>query len=424
MGNYIRPRGTLDLYENQARIYQTILNVCQRVVHRYGFQMIQTPTFESSALFNRTTGESSDIVTKEMYRFLDKGGRDLSLRPEGTAGVIRAVIENKLYATADLPLKVYYSGSFFRYERPQAGRYREFSQFGVEVIGTRHYFDDVETILMICDILKELQLNDYVVKINSFGDANCRKKYRDVLKDYFMPFQDQLCEDCKKRLEPNPLRILDCKIDKEFFLKQKDIPTAISVLDETSHQTYEEIQKILTAEKIPFVIDHQLVRGLDYYTGLIYEIEIHDSQNKAYTIGGGGHYSNLMKELGGPDYSCVGFGLGMNRLALLLQDRFGLNAYDLKMDIYVMPFSSNMQSIAFQWAHQLRNAGYSVCVETQNKSVAAMFKYASKHQFRYAVIFGEDEYQNQQVSVKDLTLQKQEVIALDQLIPYFKEAFK
>ena len=187
--NYIRPRGTLDLYENQAQIYQTIIQTCQKIAQLYGYQMIQTPMFESTTLFSRTTGESSDIVTKEMYQFLDKGGRDFSLRPEGTAGVIRAVIENKLYATRDLPLKYDYVGSFFRYERPQAGRYREFMQFGVEVIGTRSYLDDVETILMISDILKELHLDQYVVKINSFGNASCRKQYRNVLKDYFLPFQ-------------------------------------------------------------------------------------------------------------------------------------------------------------------------------------------------------------------------------------------
>lgn len=424
MPNYIRPRGTLDLYENQAQIYQTIIQTCQKIAQLYGYQMIQTPMFESTTLFSRTTGESSDIVTKEMYQFLDKGGRDFSLRPEGTAGVIRAVIENKLYATRDLPLKYDYVGSFFRYERPQAGRYREFMQFGVEVIGTRSYLDDVETILMISDILKKLHLDQYVVKINSFGNASCRKQYRDVLKDYFLPFQNQLCEDCQKRLQTNPLRILDCKVDKDFFLKQKDIPTALSVLDESSSQIFEETKKILKAQQIPFVVDSQLVRGLDYYTGLIFEIEIHGKDGKVYTIGGGGHYSDLMKELGGPDLECVGFGLGINRLALLLEEKFGLEAYALKKEIYVLTLDDSLKSIAMQWSHQLRQAGFYVTMETQHKSGSSMFKYAAKHQFHYAVIFGEDELKNQQVAIKDLKLQKQEVISLDEMIPYFKEVLK
>lgn len=423
MANYIRPRGTLDIYEKQAAIFQKIENACKKIARNYHYKMIQTPTFESTALFARSSGEGSDIVSKEMYSFKDKGEREISLRPEGTAGAIRAIIENKLYATMDLPLKYYYLGSFFRYERPQAGRYREFSQFGVEIVGTNSYLDDVEVIVFATKVLKELNLNDYVVKINSFGNSTCRSHYRDILKDYFSQFANDLCEDCQKRLQVNPLRILDCKIDKEFFLS-KDIPTAISALDESSKNDFIEVQKLLESENIPFVIDHKLVRGLDYYTGLIFEIDIQTKDQKVYTIGGGGHYSNLVKELGGPDLSCVGFGLGVNRLALILEERFGSDAFDEKADIYVMSLSSTCTLKAFQIANHMRDLGYRVVMENQKKSVSSMFKYASKHQFAYAFILGEDELNKEAINIKNLKTQTQHTIAIKDVDVFMKEALQ
>lgn len=419
MASYIRQRGTLDIYETQGTIYQKIEQACKKVASKYNYKLIQTPMFESTALYTRSTGESSDIVTKEMYSFLDKGGRDISLRPEGTAGVIRAVIENKLYATNDLPLKYFYLGSFFRYERPQAGRYREFMQFGVEVVGSNSYLDDVESICLLADILKEVGISDYKVKINSFGNTDCRLKYRDVLKDYFAQYVDSLCGDCKNRLQVNPLRILDCKIDKDFFMS-KDIPTSISSLDEKSKEEFDKVQELLTKANIPFEIDNRLVRGLDYYTGIIFEFDITSSDGKTYTIGGGGRYSNLVKELGGPDLNCVGFGLGVNRLSLILEDKFGLDSFKQKAQIYVMPLSEICIDKAFEITRNLRDADYSVVMENTKKSVSSMFKYASRQQFNFAIIIGEDELNNNVVNVKNLYTQEQVSVSLDKLIEFLR----
>ncbi len=419
MASYIRQRGTLDIYETQGAIYQKIEQACKKVASKYNYKLIQTPMFESTALYTRSTGESSDIVTKEMYSFLDKGGRDISLRPEGTAGVIRAVIENKLYATNDLPLKYFYLGSFFRYERPQAGRYREFMQFGVEVVGSNSYLDDVESICLLADILKEVGISDYKVKINSFGNTDCRLKYRDVLKDYFAQYVDSLCGDCKNRLQVNPLRILDCKIDKDFFMS-KDIPTSISSLDEKSKEEFDKVQELLTKANIPFEIDNRLVRGLDYYTGIIFEFDITSSDGKTYTIGGGGRYSNLVKELGGPDLNCVGFGLGVNRLSLILEDKFGLDSFKQKAQIYVMPLSEICIDKAFEITRSLRDADCSVVMENTKKSVSSMFKYASRQQFNFAIIIGEDELNNNVVNVKNLYTQEQVSVSLDKLIEFLR----
>ena len=419
MASYIRQRGTLDIYETHGTIYQKIEQACKKVASKYNYKLIQTPMFESTALYTRSTGESSDIVTKEMYSFLDKGGRDISLRPEGTAGVIRAVIENKLYATNDLPLKYFYLGSFFRYERPQAGRYREFMQFGVEVVGSNSYLDDVESICLLADILKEVGISDYKVKINSFGNTDCRLKYRDVLKDYFAQYVDSLCGDCKNRLQVNPLRILDCKIDKDFFMS-KDIPTSISSLDEKSKEEFDKVQELLTKANIPFEIDNRLVRGLDYYTGIIFEFDITSSDGKTYTIGGGGRYSNLVKELGGPDLNCVGFGLGVNRLSLILEDKFGLDSFKQKAQIYVMPLSEICIDKAFEITRSLRDADCSVVMENTKKSVSSMFKYASRQQFNFAIIIGEDELNNNVVNVKNLYTQEQVSVSLDKLIEFLR----
>ncbi len=415
MANYTRCRGTLDIYDKQASLIQKVERACQKIAHQFHYSYIQTPMFESSELFTRSSGETSDIVTKEMYTFLDKGNRSITLRPEGTAGVIRAIIENKLYATNDLPLKYYYSGSFFRYERPQAGRYREFMQFGVEVVGTQSYLDDVETILFIVAILKELNLNEYTIKMNSFGNEICKNRYRDTLKNYFWQFKEQLCEDCQTRLQVNPLRVLDCKVDHDFF-KTKEIPTAVSCLDAQAQEEFALVQKILTQQKVPYIVDHQLVRGLDYYTGLIFEIDIQAVDGKVYTIGGGGHYSNLVKELGGPDLSCVGFGLGINRLALILQEQYQDKSMDTTPSIYIMPLCEDAIFIAMDMAKQLREHDYVVTIENGKKSVSSMFKYASKKQFSYAIVIGENEINAKKVNLKNMQTQQQEMVAVDEVL--------
>ena len=415
MAKFIRQRGTIDIYDVEALLYKRVLNACQNQAKLFNYTPITTPTFESTSLFTRSTGETSDIVTKEMYDFKDKSGRDITLRPEGTAGVIRAIVENKLYAINDLPLRYYYHGSFFRYERAQFGRYREFMQFGVEVVGSNSYLDDVQTVLLVTSILKELNIKDYKVRINTFGNVNCRNAHRDNVKNFFASHIDNLCEDCKNRFEKNPLRILDCKVDKEY-IEKLEIPVSLDSLDEENRLVFNKIVDILKDNNVNYEIDKYLVRGLDYYTGLIYEFDITLKDGKTLTIGGGGRYSSLVKELDGPDLNCVGFGIGVNRLVLVLQDLYGLDAYKDEVEYYVMPMGEDTFKMASKVATSLRNKGHVVVLETNNKSVGSMFKLANKKGYKKAVKIGEEELKQNKVKIKDLTTQEQYFIDLSEIL--------
>lgn len=414
MAKFIRQRGTIDIYDNDALLYQSIIKTCNEEAMLFNYNPIMVPTFESTGLFTRSTGETSDIVTKEMYDFKDKNGRDISLRPEGTAGVIRAVVENKLYAINDLPLKYYYSGSFFRYERAQFGRYREFMQFGVEVVGSNSYMDDVETILLVTSILKKLNIKDYKVRINSFGNEECRNKHRENIKNFFASHLDNLCEDCQNRFLKNPLRILDCKVDKEY-ISTLNVPVALDALDDENKEKFEKTLKILKDNNVNYEIDKYLVRGLDYYTGIIFEFDIM-VQDKILTIGGGGRYSSLVKELDGPDIQCVGFALGINRLALVLSDLYGANSYKNQIDYYIMPMGENTYEIASKIASALRDKNYVTVLEVNKKSFSSMFKYASKHEALFAIMIGEDELKENKVKIKNLKTQEQFFVSLDDIL--------
>lgn len=414
MAKFIRQRGTIDIYDNDALLYQSIIKTCNEEAMLFNYNPIMVPTFESTGLFTRSTGETSDIVTKEMYDFKDKNGRDISLRPEGTAGVIRAVVENKLYAINDLPLKYYYSGSFFRYERAQFGRYREFMQFGVEVVGSNSYMDDVECILLVTSILKKLNIKEYKVRINSFGNEACRNKHRDNIKNFFASHLENLCEDCQNRFLKNPLRILDCKVDKDY-ISTLNVPVALDALDDENKEKFEKTLKILKDNNVNYEIDKYLVRGLDYYTGIIFEFDIM-VQDKVLTIGGGGRYSSLVKELDGPDIQCVGFALGINRLALVLSDLYGANSYKNQIDYYIMPMGENTYEIASKIASVLRNKNYVTVLEVNKKSFSSMFKYASKHEALFAIMIGEDELKENKVKIKNLKTQEQFFVSLDDIL--------
>jgi histidyl-tRNA synthetase len=415
MAKFIRQRGTIDIYDIEALLYKRVLSACQNQAKLFNYIPITTPTFESTSLFTRSTGETSDIVTKEMYDFKDKSGRDITLRPEGTAGVIRAIVENKLYAINDLPLRYYYHGSFFRYERAQFGRYREFMQFGVEVVGSNSYLDDVQTVLLVTGILKELGIKEYKVRINTFGNVACRNAHRDNVKNFFASHIDNLCEDCKNRFEKNPLRILDCKVDKEY-IEKLEIPVSLDALDEENKLVFNKIVDILNDNNVNYEIDKYLVRGLDYYTGLIYEFDITLKDGKTLTIGGGGRYSSLVKELDGPDLNCVGFGIGVNRLVLVLQDLYGLDAYKDEVEYYVMPMGEDTFKMASKVATSLRNKGHVVVLETNNKSVGSMFKLANKKGYKKALMIGEEELKENKVKIKDLTTQEQYFVDLSEIL--------
>ena len=415
MAKFIRQRGTLDIFDKNAMLYQYIIDTCYEVANSFNYTLIEVPTFEQTALYTRSTGETSDIVTKEMYDFLDKSGRNISLRPEGTAGVIRAIVENKLYATNDLPLRYFYQGSFFRYERPQVGRYREFKQFGVEVVGSSSFLDDIETVLMIKEILNKLEIYNYKVRINTFGNESCRNIHRNNIKEFFKAHIDNLCEDCKNRYEKNPLRILDCKVDKEY-IEKLTVPVSLDALDDTNKQLFEKILNILKENDVKYEVDKYLVRGLDYYTGLIYEFDIETSDHKILTIGGGGRYSNLVKELDGPDLDCIGFGIGINRLAVILEDLYGLDKYQKQVKYYVMPLDESCYEISLKVANTLRNKGNVVALETNKRSVSSMFKLANKNNYQFAIMIGTDEINNNQVKIKNLVSQEQYYVDLKEIL--------
>lgn len=349
-----KPKGTKDVFGREQKIKSFIYEILQTAVKVNNFQKIETPIFESTEVFIRSVGETSDIVSKEMYSFLDKGERSLTLRPEGTAGVIRAIVENKLYTK--LPLKLYYEGPMFRYENPQKGRQRQFTQFGVEYISDASPYADVEVILMANLILKSLGIK-YALKINSLGDVNTKVDYMKALRKYFLPFKAQLTDDSQNRLESNPLRILDDKIDsqKDFV---KNAPKISDFYSPESKDYFEKVKDFLQKSRVDFIVDQNLVRGLDYYTHTTFEFVSNSVNSGAQaTLVGGGHYQNLVKEFGGPELSGVGFGIGIERL---INELVNINDEEIEdyPHIFVLNISPSMQAETLAVVNMFRENGF------------------------------------------------------------------
>ncbi len=405
-------KGTHDIINEEATMYVHIEYLCRFVSSLYGFKEIRTPIIEHTNLFQRSVGESSDIVNKEMYTFMDKGGRSLTLRPEMTAGVMRSIVSNKLYANADLPLKYCYAGPCFRYERPQAGRYRQFHQFGVEAVGVSSFYHDLEVLLLGKAIFDALFIKDITIKINTLGDEQTRTNYKKALKEYFAKYIDNMCEDCKRRYEINPLRILDCKVEED----KKIIANAPKIRDYLSDEArayFDSIVKELDALKINYEIDDNLVRGLDYYTGLVFEY--HSLSNSSLgAIGGGGHYNNLLKEVGGPDLEGVGLSLGLERLVECFKN-LKFESHPVGPDFYVISSNEESKQFGFSVAETLRNNGYDVDMNYENKSFKSQFKLASKCAAKFAIILGEEELNKGEIKVKNLKTQEQTYIKIEDM---------
>ena len=410
--NYQTPRGTYDILPEEMNAWHDVEDVIKEVTRVYRYQEIRTPYFESTNVFKREN-DSSDMVNKEMYTF-QMGSDSYTLRPEGTAGVIRAFDQHKLYGSMELPARFYYCGAMFRHERPQKGRQRQFTQFGVENIGAKSPELDAETIALGYDIVKKMGISSVKVLINTLGDDDSRSAYREALKKHIEPHWDELCSDCHRRFEQNPLRILDCKVDKEY-ISTLNVPVALDALDDENKEKFEKTLKILKDNNVNYEIDKYLVRGLDYYTGIIFEFDIM-VQDKILTIGGGGRYSSLVKELDGPDIQCVGFALGINRLALVLSDLYGANSYKNQIDYYIMPMGENTYEIASKIASALRDKNYVTVLEVNKKSFSSMFKYASKHEALFAIMIGEDELMDNKVKIKNLKTQEQFFVSLDDIL--------
>lgn len=411
----VKPKGTIDWINNKAKMFKFVQKKLDEISNLFNFEYIETPVFEYYELFHREN-ENSDMIKKETYNFQDKSERILTLKPEQTASICRAYIENKLYAESDYK-KLYYLAKNYRYERPQKGRYREFYQYGVEVFSNKNYLLDAQVIHLLDYILKSFNLTDTKIHINSLGDNLDRKNYNQKVYNYFNNYTNELCQDCINRLNDNPLRILDCKIDnnKEFF---KDSPTSISNLSKSSKEYFDKIVNILDSLNINYYIDHNLVRGIDYYTNIVFEARANiQGFNNANTIGGGGRYDNLVKELGGPEIGGIGFAMGIERLieVLLYQNEINL---DNNLDVYIIDTTDLSKQI--ELSKLLLENNLKVDYNLENKKFQTLFKNALKQNPKFIIIIGEDELNNNYYSVKNTSTQTQEKVKKENLIKYLK----
>ena len=416
-------KGTHDVILGEATKYSYVEEVLTKIATLYNYKEFRTPIIESNELFNRSVGESSDIVRKEMYTFLDKGNRLITLRPEMTASTIRSMVNAKLFANNDYPIKAYYLGPNFRYERPQQGRYRQFNQFGIECCGVNNFYRDVEVIALGYNALKMLGFTNLKLKINSLGDQDTRNDYKKALTSYFGEKIEQMCEDCKERYTKNILRILDCKVESDQEII-KDAPTLDKFYSKNAKEHFDNVLKALDEIGIEYEIDHSLVRGLDYYTGVVFEYHYTSKLGKNYgAIGGGGHYANLIKEIGGPDLEGVGLALGIERLVNVMNDDNLFDSLEEGLDIYIMPLGEKAINESNKIANFLRLNGYSCDICLESKNFGQMFKKAQRRNAKYALIIGDNELESKNVVVKDLALEKQETVANDDLLEYLDEKF-
>ena len=408
-----KPKGTLDIYGEDGKIFDYISNYTSTFMSLYNYEFIKLPTFESTELFYRGVGDTTDIVNKETYDFLDKSNRKMTLRPEMTAGTARCLIEDKLYAEG--VKKFYYLGSCFRYERPQSGRLREFTQFGVECFNVSNPKVDAEVISLAYRYLSGLGLTNLVVKLNSLGNKESRKEYNEVIKEYLSKDYDNLCDTCKERLSKNPLRILDCKYDgeREYI---KNAPKTLDYLNEESKSYFEEVKESLESLGIPFIEDSTLVRGLDYYSHTVFEI-ISDipELGKANTLCGGGRYDGLVELLGGPSTPGIGFAMGIERIIILLKE-LGCYVPDKELDVFVMNLDNT--NYAFQIIDDLRLSEFSVETDYTGKNMKGMWKLVDKLNPKFVLIIGEDERKNDYITVKDNITKEETKVKTSDLIDY------
>lgn len=413
-----KQKGTYDLYGEEARKVLALRNIFENIMNNFNYSFIRTPVFESTELFKRTSGETSDVVSKEMYEFKDKKDRSLALRPEGTASVARCFIENKLYT--DLPRKFWYFEPMYRYDRPQKGRYREHFQFGCEAYGSNDARVDAEIISIPYHLFETLGLEGVKVRINTLGDNESRENYKKALVDYLKPHIDSLCEDCKERFNKNPLRILDCKVDKDNEIL-KNIPKTIDYLNEESKTFFDEVLSYLDSLEICYEVDPKTIRGLDYYTHTVFEIEADIKDFGAQNVlCAGGRYNNLVENLDGPATPAVGFGLGSERLLLALEHE-NIDIVDEKsVDVYVIPMTSD-KSFSFSLVYLLRTLGLSVETDYLNRKLANNFKYAEKINAKYTVVIGEDEIEKEYFTVKNMKTREEEKVSKNEFLKYILE---
>ncbi len=416
-----KQKGCLDLYGTNAKKWQYVSKVFESLMEKYNYNYIRTPIFEASELFHRGIGETTDVVTKETYDFKDRGDRDITLRPEGTAGIVRSYIENKMYGDANQPVKLFYNGTMYRYERPQAGRDREFTQFGVEVLGSNDPLIDAEVISIPVMFLQMLGLRGVKVKINSLGDKESRDNYRQALIDYFKPHINELCEDCNDRLLKNPLRILDCKVDKDNALL-KNAPKTLDYLNEESKKRFETVKEYLDELEIEYEVDSRLVRGLDYYNHTVFEIEASvEGFGSNNVLAGGGRYNSLVNQLDGPQTDCIGFACGVGRIVQALDlEEVKLPIID-DLEVFVMYVSDTEKKYATSLMHYLRANGFRVDTEYTGRGLKAQFKQADRLKAKYLIILNDEDLAKDEVKIKNNKTKEEELVSVDYLLYYLDE---
>lgn len=414
------PRGTVDLLPGEIELWQYAEEVISNVANNFNYKEIRTPVFEHTELFQRGVGDTTDIVQKEMYTFKDQGNRNITLRPEGTAAVVRAYVENKMFGLPQQPVKLFYFAQMFRYERPQKGRMRQFHQFGVEVLGSNEPALDAEVISLAMNCYQELGLSSLKLVLNSLGDEESRTNYRAALVKHFSPVIDEFCSDCQTRLEQNPLRILDCKRDSEHPT-MKSAPSILDYLNESSYRYFENVKYSLDLMDISYVIDPGLVRGLDYYNHTAFEIMSEAVGFGAITtLAGGGRYNGLAEDLGGPETPGIGFAMGFERLIMALKMEDIKIPNKNALDCYVISFGQSAQDEAVKLTNTLRKQGIKVDQDYQGRKMKAQMKSADRNDAKFVCIIGDDEIAQQTVVVKSLKTSEQEKIKRIDLLKYLE----
>ncbi|HZK18497.1 MAG TPA: histidine--tRNA ligase [Clostridia bacterium] len=413
-----RPRGTNDILPGETEKWQYIEKVFHDVCRRYGYKEMRIPIFEHTELFERGVGDTTDIVEKEMYTFNDRGGRSVTLRPEGTASAVRAYLDGKLFAVPQ-PVKMYYIGPMFRYDRPQAGRYRQFHQVGVEAFGAESPAIDIEVVALFMDYFRELGLTELELMLNSVGCPKCRKVLRDRLQDYFRSHLSSLCENCRSRFDRNPLRILDCK-EAKCREVSSDAPTLFDSLCDRCLNHFKIVREGLDELGVPYTLNPSLVRGLDYYTNTAFEVVVHGIGAQS-SIGGGGRYDGLVELIGKRDIPGIGFAIGMERV-LLAMEKQGVGFPSVHgFDVYVATIGKGTETYALKLTDSLRKAGLSAERDVMGRSLRAQMKYASKMAARYTVIVGDEELAREQVIIRCMDTGKQEDVHIEDIIKILLE---
>ncbi|WP_150225740.1 histidine--tRNA ligase [Streptococcus constellatus] len=418
-----KPKGTQDILPKDSGKWQYVEEFARNTFKKYNYAEIRTPLFEHYEVISRSVGDTTDIVTKEMYDFYDKGDRHITLRPEGTAPVVRSYVENKLFAPEiQKPVKLYYMGSMFRYERPQAGRLREFHQIGVECFGSNNPATDVETIAMAAQFFNEIGIRNVTLQLNSLGNAESRAAYRQALIDYLTPLKDSLSKDSQRRLGENPLRVLDSK-EKEDKLAVENAPSILDYLDEESQTHFQAVRSLLEALEIPYIINTNMVRGLDYYNHTIFEFTA-DVAGNELTICAGGRYDSLVAYFGGPETAGFGFGMGVERLLLVLEKQGVELPLEDSLDVYIAVLGEGANNKALEIVQALRKQGFTAERDYLNRKLKAQFKSADTFGAKVLITLGESEIESKHVTVKNNQTREELIVDLNQIQEDFQVIFK